>query len=247
MGLWTAFLVGLVGSLHCLGMCGPIALSLPISSGSGFKKSAHKLIYNSGRVITYSFLGLLLGIVGEGFTMAGFQQGLSIGVGVMMLLGIIIYSYSSKSAFLLKPIYTFTGYLKKGLSGRFKSRSATSLFIIGLLNGFLPCGLVYVALAGALTTGGIKEGVIYMVFFGLGTIPMMFAVSSIWQFFPPRIKTQIPRLIPTFVIILGILFILRGLNLGIPYVSPKLIKEENKEEMQVCHTNSANNLDRLTW
>ncbi len=112
----------------------------------------------------------------------------------------------------------------------FAIRSFQSLFFIGMLNGLLPCGLVYMAIAGAIGTGGVAEGSLYMILFGLGTIPMLLSISLAGNIMSIAVRKRINKLIPVLVVIVGVLFILRGLSLGIPYLSPPKQKIEQKFE-----------------
>jgi sulfite exporter TauE/SafE len=232
--LWTAFIVGLLGSLHCIGMCGPITLALPVFRNAPVSLIFSRLFYNLGRTVTYAFMGGLIGLVGQGISLAGAQQWLSILAGILLILIVFIPSQISSRLSILKPAHHFTTFLKNKFGRLLKRSTVSSTFLIGLINGFLPCGLVYVALAGALAAGGLLEGVLYMAAFGIGTIPLMFVFSLAGQFISVGVRRRFTRLIPTFIIVLGILFILRGLNLGIPYISPKL---EGKEQVEAasCH------------
>jgi sulfite exporter TauE/SafE len=215
-------------------MCGPITLALPVFRDAPVSLIFSRFFYNLGRTVTYAFMGGLIGLVGQGISLAGAQQWLSIAAGLLLILIVFIPSGISSRIAILKPAHHFTGFLKEKFGRLLKKRSVHSSFLIGLINGFLPCGLVYVALAGALATGGIVKGVLYMSFFGLGTLPLMFVFSLAGQFISVGVRRRFNRLIPTFIIVLGILFILRGLNLGIPYISPKLEGKEQVESTS-CH------------
>jgi len=238
MILWTAFIVGLFGSLHCIGMCGPITLALPGFQNHIPKVVSSRLLYNIGRTITYAFMGAIIGLAGEGISLAGAQRWVSIGSGIILILIVIIPSSLSSRLQILKPAYHFTDYLKQKFGPLLKSNSLSSVFVIGILNGFLPCGLVYVALAGALATGSLVQGTLYMAFFGIGTIPLMFAFSVFGQFIGVNVRRRFNKIIPVFIVVLGIIFILRGMNLGIPYISPKLgssVHMHHLEEPAPCH------------
>ncbi len=235
MDYLSALVLGLVGSLHCAGMCGPIALALPLNNESWFSRVSGGLLYNGGRIITYGLLGAIFGLAGMGIALGGLQQYASIALGVIMILAVIIPRLGKAGSWVNRVTDRFTRIFSKPLARLFRVRSYRSLFFIGFLNGFLPCGLVYIALAGALVTGKYYEGAIYMVLFGLGTIPMLLAISLAGNFLTQQLRRQLSRIIPAVIIILGILFILRGLNLGIPYVSPKLDKKDGKEVMECCH------------
>jgi sulfite exporter TauE/SafE len=237
MILWTAFIVGLFGSLHCIGMCGPIALVLPGFQSHMPKVISSRVLYNLGRTITYGFMGAVIGLAGEGISLAGAQRWVSIGSGVLLIVIVLIPMSVSSRISILKPAYHFNDYLKKKFGKLLKSNSVISVFYIGLLNGFLPCGLVYVALAGALATGSLVQGTLYMVFFGLGTAPLLFAFSVFGQFIGAGVRRKFNKIIPVFIILLGVIFILRGMNLGIPYISPKLGASSQMHQMEEpdCH------------
>lgn len=233
--LWSAFLIGVFGSFHCIGMCGPIALALPVQKNSRLNLIVGRLLYNIGRAITYAIIGLLFGLLGQSLSLAGFQQSVSIIAGILILLMVLLPSSISQKLYLLKPAYGFTNYLKKKFGVLLKKKSTASTFFIGLLNGFLPCGLVYIAVAGAIASGSYFDGAVYMFVFGIGTLPIMLAVSLAGNFISLTIRKRINKLIPTFMIVLAFLFILRGMNLGIPYVSPQLQKSEIADESVICH------------
>ena len=233
--LWSAFLIGLFGSFHCIGMCGPIALALPVQKDNKLNLIVGRVLYNIGRAITYATIGLFFGLVGQSLSLAGFQQSVSIIAGVLILLMVLLPSKVSQKIYLLKPAYGFTNFLKRKFGVLLKQKSVASTFFIGLLNGFLPCGLVYIAVAGAIATGGYLDGAIYMFVFGIGTLPIMLAVSLAGNFISLNVRKRINKLIPAFMIVLAFLFILRGMNLGIPYVSPQLQQSEITDESVICH------------
>lgn len=239
MILWTAFIVGLFGSMHCIGMCGPITLALPGYQHDLPRVLTSRFLYNIGRTITYALMGAIIGLAGEGISLAGAQQWVSIGSGILLIVIVLIPMSISSRFQLLKPAYHFTDYLKRKFGKLLKSQSLSSVFLIGVLNGFLPCGLVYVALAGALATGSLVQGTLYMTFFGLGTIPLLFAFSVFGQFIGVNVRRRFNKIVPVFIVVLGIIFILRGMNLGIPYISPKLgaggMHSHQTEEPEVCH------------
>lgn len=230
--LITALSLGLLGSFHCVGMCGPIALALPVNQLRPLAKFISVLFYNLGRALTYGIFGLLFGLLGQGLFMGGFQQLVSVSLGSLILLS-VIYSYLfHKGLFQWKTLNGFVLRLKSGFSILFKHRSAGAMLLIGLLNGLLPCGLVYVAIAGAIASGNFLEGASFMFVFGLGTLPMMLSLSLFGQFLQVKYRNLIRRTVPVFVSMMAVLMILRGLNLGIPYVSPKISKTINSE---ACH------------
>lgn len=207
-------------------MCGPIALALPSGSFKNFSFYIGRTLYNIGRVITYSFFGLIFGILGKSFSFISleFQQGITIATGVIILLIVILPSGFKPKIFEKFSFINFTSKIKNYFGSLFKRGSLNSLFFIGILNGFLPCGFVYVGLAGALLTGEVFNGIFYMALFGLGTVPVMFGTALAGNFINLQVRQKISKAIPYFAGLIAILFILRGLSLGIPYISPKTEK-----------------------
>jgi uncharacterized protein len=238
MYLLTALMIGFVGSLHCIGMCGPIALALPFSGKGTGSLIFGRFVYNFGRVITYSFLGLIFGLFGNRISAFGSQQILSISIGAIIIISAFI-TLKFKSAFLNKSGFSkIFDKLKNLMVFWFDKHSMLSLFVIGILNGFLPCGLVYVAIAGAVVVSSenFMNAVFYMSLFGLGTIPAMWGIAIIGNYINIGIRRKLTRIVPVFVVILGIIFILRGLNLGIPYISPSLKKLNTEHNNSIeCH------------
>lgn len=218
--LLTAFIFGLISSFHCIGMCGPIAMMLPVDRNNQAKKVTQILSYHIGRLTAYAMIGLIFGLLGRGLYLAGFQQKMSIFIGVAMIAVILIPEKVFAKYNFSKPVFKLISKIKATLGSQFKNRSYKSLFTIGLLNGFLPCGMLYVGLFGAIAMQNEVQGVFYMILFGLGTVPMMSSVVYINSFLTISMRNKIQKFIPFVAIIIGVLFILRGLGLGIPYLSP---------------------------
>lgn len=219
--LWPSLILGLAGSLHCIGMCGPLALALP-GNANRSRFVAGRLLYNAGRVITYAALGAVFGLVGETLVLAGLQRVLTIAAGVILLGWLIVRAKPGLLGRAQLIIPRLIAPLKTALAKQLRERSFPALFTVGLLNGLLPCGLVYLALAAAAATGTAADGALSMIVFGAGTIPAMLAVSLFGQTLHAGLRLKFQRAIPVLVATLAILFILRGLNLGIPYISPEL-------------------------
>lgn len=215
--IFTAFVLGFLGSLHCAGMCGPLALALPQTGSSPAAYTLGRLAYNGGRILTYCALGLAFGLLGKTFAMAGVQQWASIALGVALLAGLL----ASRKLAVWGPVTRVLQGIKAPMGRLLKRRSTLALGGLGMLNGLLPCGLVYVACAGAAATNGIVAGIQYMAVFGLGTLPMMLAISMSGRLVPMNLRLRLRGLIPASVFMLAALLILRGMALGIPYVSPK--------------------------
>lgn len=236
MDVWTGFAVGLIGSLHCVGMCGPIALALPVFGETQFKIMLGRILYNLGRIVTYTAMGALFGLFGSRLVLFGLQQNLSIVFGAGILLYVLIPRKIKVRVSELGFYKTIVSFLKANFSRLTFKRSNSSLFTIGLLNGLLPCGFVYVGIAGATSTGEWLNGAVYMALFGLGTFPIMFATAVLGKVINFNLRRRINKLIPVLAIVLALLFILRGLNLGIPFISPKFNPTSaNAESIQNCH------------
>ena len=228
--LISALVLGLMGSFHCAGMCGPIAIALPLHGNAIPQKIFGGVLYNLGRTMTYGIMGAIFGLLGQSVEMIGFQQKISVIMGSIMIISVLFPSIFRNQYRMDKSWISLVGRLKSAIGKLFSVRSFSSLFFIGLLNGLLPCGLVYMALAGSIGTGEVVLGSLYMIMFGLGTIPMLLSIAIAGNIMSVAIRRKINRLIPVLVVIVGIFFILRGLNLGIPFLSPPKEKIEKKFE-----------------
>lgn len=217
MEYWTAFVLGLVGSLHCAGMCGPLALAVP-GAPAGSQFALARVAYNLGRIVTYCVLGCVFGLFGKTLLLAGIQRWVSISLGVVLIAGL----FAARRLALWKPVTFLVNQLKARMGALLRRRTLTSVALLGLLNGLLPCGLVYVAAAGATATGTLLSGGLYMASFGAGTLPMMLAIGLGGKLVPLAWRLKLRGAIPVSVFLLGALLILRGMSLGIPYVSPDL-------------------------
>lgn len=225
-----AITLGLAGSLHCVGMCGPIALAVPVGNGSTFHQYGNYALYHFGRISAYAMLGFLFGVLGYGLNLAGIQQGLSLGVGLLMVAFIWMPKlFSGKGGGLVRLQSRVTGLMAK----RLKSNRAAALLGLGFFNGLLPCGFVYLALAGALISYEPLQGALFMILFGIGTTPALLAVAFSGQRFGSMFKAKFKRIAPILATAIAVLFILRGLGLGIPYVSPEL--GHQVETTNACH------------
>jgi sulfite exporter TauE/SafE len=215
-----AFFIGLFGSIHCVGMCGPLALAVPSFHSKWWLLVADKVTYNFGRIISYTFLGLLIGLIGRQLWLSGLQQGLSILSGAFIILAgfsRIIKFRLAAGGLVSRAFAPFNRLLVYALNHR------AGNLVVGLLNGFLPCGFVYLALAGAVNTSSVWASGWFMFWFGIGTFPLMLAATVSAGFMGPAVRRRINKTIPYFMIFLGFWFILRGINLDIPYLSPAKI------------------------
>lgn len=212
-----AFFIGLFGSLHCVGMCGPLAFAIPSFGQSRWRIVVDKLLYNSGRVITYTLLGFIAGMVGRQLWLANLQQALSLVTGLIIIaVGIsrifkwrLLPGNGNKAFF--SPVNRMLNYALKHQAGH---------LAVGLLNGFLPCGFVYLALLGAINTPSPVTASQYMFWFGVGTFPLMLLATISAGFAGPAVRRKINVFLPYLMVCLGLWFILRGAGLDIPYLSP---------------------------
>lgn len=216
MSLISAITIGFLGSFHCVGMCGPIFLSLPGDIHPVLKAT----VYSLGRSITYAVLGLIVGWLGFLFSMGGYQAPLSIFMGVLVLLFTFLHLSGTRLLRRQNPIRQMYERAKESFVALFRNLAKRSLFVVGLVNGFLPCAFVYAGLGSAVTTGDPISSAAYMALFGLGTLPAMIGVALAGRFMGLQFRRKINRALPAFAIILGIILIVRGLSLNIPFLSP---------------------------
>ena len=212
--------MGVIGSFHCIGMCGPLALALPLKDDSLLSKFTGALLYNSGRIITYSLFGLAAGSVGQGFSFFGFQQSLSVAAGILILLLVLVPKFFPGAARNTHMGGKFFEKIRHLFGQLFFKKNQSTLFAIGFLNGLLPCGLVYLAIAGAAATGKIPDAVLFMAAFGAGTLPVMWSIAFWGNFIGVSIRQRIRKVYPYMMMLMACLLILRGMGLGIPYISP---------------------------
>lgn len=206
----SALTLGFLGSFHCAGMCGPIAVMLPKKSGTQSGIFFGRLLYNSGRVFTYVLIGILFGVIGLSIAMKGFQSELSVATGVIIIVTVILTSGQKGKMKIYNTTASYTLPLKLRLKKLFAKQSYISLFFIGALNGLLPCGFVYLAAAGSASTGSVSGAMLYMLLFGLGTFPMMMMISLAANYVGLRFKKIFSKVSPFIAIALALLLIQRG-------------------------------------
>ena len=223
---WAAISIGLLSSFHCFGMCGPIAFALPLNRSNEWTRISGSLVYQSGRLLTYAVLGGLFGLLGRGLVTAGLQQSVSIGLGVLILSAVFLPKLFQKWLPVESWMYRKIAFVKSAMAKQFKKSSYQSLLSIGLLNGLLPCGMVYLALAGSIKTGTWHDGAGFMLLFGVGTLPMMITAGFASDWLSVKWRNQLQKATPYIIAALGVLFILRGMDLGIQYISPEIDQVE---------------------
>ncbi len=217
--LQVAFFIGLFGSIHCVGMCGPLVMALPVNNAGTLWLLFDKLIYQLGRVISYTVLGVIIGLIGKQVWLLGIQQSVSIISGVFIIIAAMTrllkwsFFYRGHASHPAAVINRLIVYALKHRWGH---------LFIGMLNGLLPCGFVYLALVGAVNTPSILSSAKYMFWFGMGTLPLMFIAAVGSGFITLNVRRKLNNVIPYFMLCLGIWFVMRGLSLNIAYLSPTI-------------------------
>jgi sulfite exporter TauE/SafE len=213
----TALTMGLLGSLHCMGMCGPIVLVL-----HGKRPFLSKLSYHAGRIGIYSFIGILIGFSGGALRLAASQEAISIIAGILMLLMIVVPSRLMSRLPILRSFGTFYSVIQQKTQSFWKERTVKGDFLLGMINGLLPCGFLYAAFLGSLNGGSISGSALWMLLFGIGTIPSLLFIGSLSSFKNQTFQRYVQNALPIGTAIIAVIFILRGLSLGIPMISPIL-------------------------
>jgi sulfite exporter TauE/SafE len=212
---------GLMSNFHCIGMCGPFALSLPVNNKTPILRTLSIFFYQIGRLFSYTLLGVLFGYFGKSITLSGAQQVISISAGLLIIFTLVIPKLNNtlNKIFpirnLTKPLYSIVGYF-------YKNQSMPGFFLIGMSNGLFPCGMVYLAIAAAFSTGNMLSSAIFMFGFGLGTMPAMVAVSIAGQWMNLAMRKKFQKITPYLFGLVGLLLIMRGLGMNIPYISPNI-------------------------
>jgi sulfite exporter TauE/SafE len=223
----TAFVLGLSSSFHCVGMCGPLLLAVPTRASNNYQW-LEIIIYHAARIFTYALLGILVGFAGWRLQVANLQQFFSLTIGVILLIYVVAGRFFADASWLLafnKMIFSFFGFAAK-------QKGQWGTLLLGVANGLLPCGMVYIALTGAMATAKISDAATFMLLFGVGTLPLLFVFNFYGVRLQAAVKQRIKLIAPLVIIIMGLLLILRGLNLGIPYISPHFV---NSGGGVACH------------
>lgn len=231
--LAPALVLGLLSSVHCLGMCGPLALAVPSPPGGYWVRLRSALILNGGRVLTYALLGAAVGVFGRGLQLAGLQQVVSIGLGVAILVALIAPRVVSRIPLPPGPTLLVIR-LQSRMARQLKRTAPEALLFTGLLNGLLPCGMVHLALVGALAQEDVSNAAAFMSAFGFGTWPLLLGLKMGSADLGGAIRFRLRRVTPVVYAVMAVLFIARGLDLGIPFVSPALPKANAAAE--ACHS-----------
>lgn len=235
--LISSFVLGLAGSFHCIGMCGPIALALPLNRKSTGSVLTGILAANTGRVITYTLLGFIIGSIGFSLQLFRVFQVLSV------LFGIGLIAIAWRKQWLKRIEFRAPGFqhwVSRQMARLLKQNGTSKLFGIGLLNGLLPCGMIFLALANALLAENPVGSAAAMAAFGLGTLPALLGVGFFAQSISQAFRNRLSRAFPYLLSVIGLLVILRGANLGIPVISPKMEQQAvpggQKTMIVECHS-----------
>ena len=211
----TPLLLGLAGSLHCIGMCGPLMLAIPLPASERRVVVWQMLLYHAGRILSYSALGVLFGLLGKGIAIAGFQQVLSLASGVFIIAMAFVAWRFEHLVTALPGFGAFTRAVQQKLGVLLRDHNRSATFSIGMLNGLLPCGMVYAALAGAISTTNSAEGGIFMALFGLGTLPLLLTATVAGRSFGFSLRAKIKVVQPILLTLAGLLLLQRGLHLDL--------------------------------
>lgn len=235
--LVLGFSLGLVSSLHCVGMCGPLILSIPktkftLHNFLHNKSIYNPIAYNIGRILTYVFIGIVVGLFGELIKITFLHQQLSIFAGGLMLITGVATKFEANNIIKSKTLNKIFSVLKTQISILLNAQTTSKMFLLGVLNGFLPCGMVYMAILSSLAWGDMNSTIIYMASFGLGTSPLLISLFFFSGFLSNKLRLKSQKIIPIVTIMIGLIVVFRGMGLGIPYLSPDLDKKTNQIKKQ---------------
>lgn len=233
MGIIAAgFILGITVSLHCAGMCGPLVLVLNSERQNLGKVLLKNFLYGLGKTITYFALGMVIGSIGFGVHIAGMQQYLSLATGIILLIVVLM------KAMKIEPKIVFfeeiNSKIKRGITLLIVRNNIKGALVFGLLNGLLPCGVLYIALSVALNSGTPLNSGLYMASFGFGTLVMLFAIALGGNFINRSFRKYTPLVSRALSVIVALMLIIRGLNIGVQYLSPKVVSNNDGDKLECC-------------
>ncbi len=205
--MWlTALIMGLAGSLHCAGMCSPLAMTITSMNSPAI---SNRLLYNAGRILTYGILGASVATMGLILPLPKFQNILSITLGIILITMGVTGISGLRIPLLTISIIKFTNLIKNIFSKFIQQKHRGSLLLLGALNGLLPCGLTFLALTFCITLATPFQGFIYMLLFGAGTLPVMLGFISLLQFLTRKLNFNIKAVTKGMLILSGLLLVVR--------------------------------------
>jgi hypothetical protein len=210
------FLIGLLGSMHCIGMCGGFVAMYSMKKPDTQPSLPYHLLYNLGRITTYSLIGGTLGFVGTFFGYISRLRGipgfvLLLAGLIMVLMGLNIAGVIGKRGLFEDAGVMEAPLFRRTLARTLRFESPWGTFLFGLLLGFLPCGLLYPIFMSAAASGGFRSGMLTTAVFGAGTVPAMLSFGYLMTAIKPRMKLLLFRLAAFLIILLGVRAILRGM------------------------------------
>jgi sulfite exporter TauE/SafE len=213
MGYAFVFAGGLAGSLHCVGMCGAFPLALAGAGGANLRR---QLLYNFGRLNTLVAIGALSGAAGAVVVASG--PGWLLERALAVVAGLFMIAVGLETAGVLANLTTRGSMLVQATAGRFlggvmRSSSPAAPLALGVFNAFLPCQLIYAFAARAASTASIREGILTMLVFGLGTLPAMLALGTVRAIVPVRVRARLGLFSGAFVVLFGLVTLLRAFDL----------------------------------
>lgn len=225
--MWmTALILGFAGSLHCLGMCSPLAMAVTSLRPSAF---LNRVVYNSGRILTYASIGAVFSSAGLLLPLHNFQNIVSIVAGIALLLlglgGLKKITIPGLSSLVFK----LSAPIKNRFGSVLKQKKLSSMFILGALNGLLPCGLTALALTWCLTLRGPVDGFNFMLVFGAGTLPVMLGLTGLIPVVVRKYNWNFHKLTTGMLILSGCLLIARVFLVHLPHA-----RSGNMVEIIMC-------------
>jgi sulfite exporter TauE/SafE len=205
------FAAGFAGSFHCIGMCGGFACALGRDPGGAVATAGRHLLYNTGRLTTYCFLGAVAGALGEMLNgpLDGAQRGLAIVAGLLMIaMALQFFGLFQRFHGLTTGFGGST--LAMSLRNLLTSENRAAPVAFGVFNGFLPCPLVHAFAAQAASTAGAVPGFLVMLAFGLGTFPAMLMMGGVGRMLGPVWRQRGVWLAGSFILLLGLITLGRG-------------------------------------
>lgn len=223
---YIAIILGLAGSLHCIGMCSPLMVAATSIKGKAFY---NRIFYNTGRILTYGLVGALVATTGLASGISQVQFMLTLVAGLLMIMMGIAGTTGVHLPFITSIMNRFTGKIKTLFGTYLHRKTSASLFITGMLNGLLPCGLTYFALTYCLTLQGPLDGFFFMLLFGIATLPALLGVTAVFAFVIRKTGWELARLSRYTLLFAGALVLARLL-----FTHQTVIKNASHQVIMLC-------------